>query len=303
MLGCRRTLTVQSDLKKLCGILFLSGGLCLPALAQEPVHSQVLRLDLDSGRQLVATLRIPTEAKGRLPVVMLFGGFQDAAEVLDLVHTPVPLIWASFDYPYDPPRKFIFPNALGHLPAFKQAVADTFDGIAKLNAALRVHPRVDPARISIAGASAGAPFAVIGGARNQIPGVIIVQGFADLPRVIAFQLERRWVPDYGEWTRWPASWLAHLLVWGLDLPEPGDYAPQLTGNQRALMVTAAEDDMIPPESTAALWAALQTSGATAEKIQLPGGHLRGSRTGLIARIIEVSLDWLQQQGLLPAHNE
>ncbi|MCI0749606.1 MAG: hypothetical protein L0Y32_03525, partial [Nevskiales bacterium] len=64
---------------------------------------------------------------------------------------------ATFDYPFDAPRKFIFPDSLKLAPELRDAIHGTLDGIGKLHDALKQRPDIDPARITVAGASAGAP--------------------------------------------------------------------------------------------------------------------------------------------------
>ena len=101
---------------------------------------------------------------------MLFGGFQNAARVLERVQTDQPLVWATFDYPFTPPRKFRFPSSLKYAPEARAAIHGSFDGVVKLHQALKARGDVDPKRITVVGASAGAPFATVGAARSDIPG-------------------------------------------------------------------------------------------------------------------------------------
>lgn len=274
-------------------------ALAFAAPAGAALVEETLALTLDDGRVLEATLRRPQGASGRLPALMLFGGFQRAAEVLDRVQLERPVIWASFDYPFEPPRKFRFPESLRHAPALRRAIHDTFDGIDELTAALRARPDVDPARITIIGASAGAPFATIGAARAAIPGVVLVQGFADVTRVIQHLLVRKRRERYGAWIEWPALWLAKWIHWYCALPDVAAHARQLGPGQQVLLFTAAADELIPPEATTALWTALQASAAPHERIDLPGAHLGvGDDRARIAEILQHAVQWLERRGLL-----
>ena len=66
-----------------------------------------------------------------------------------------------------------------------------------------------------------------------------------------------------------------------------------------LLFTAAQDDFIPAASTAALWTALEASHAQHERIDLEGLHLGvGDDRQRIADILERSLQWMEQNGLL-----
>lgn len=294
------------NLNKSMRAALLAAGLLLAALpaAANPVtaasREERVALSLASGRNIEARLRLPvaTAAGERLPVLMLFGGFKGAAGVLDLVRSEEPLIFASFDYPYDPPRKFIFPYSLRHLPEFKQALAETFEGIEVLYAHLRARPGVDPARITIAGASAGAPFATISAARLGIPGLVVVHGFGSTREVIAQQFIRKWEPKRGRWVRGPARALASFAVWYLEIAHAEEYARQLRSGQQVLMLTATEDSFIPRTASDALWQALQQSGARSERLEMPGDHLRSGAELQIAEILQRALVWMKTQNLL-----
>jgi hypothetical protein len=279
-------------------------ALLLLALTVGAAHAQDARdekitLTLDNGQSITATVRRPSNAAGRLPALMLFGGVQRAAKVLDLVKVDRPVIWATFDYPYEPPRKFRFPSSLQYVPEAKAAIHGTFDGVVKLHEALRARPDVDPARITVIGASAGAPFATVGAARTDIPGVILVQGFSDVVRVWQNLMIRKRRAKYGDWIQWPALWLSRFIHWYCEIPDIAAHARQLRPTQKVLLFNTIGDDYIPAEASDPLWAALEASGATRERILLTGKHLGvGDDSQLIADILQRSLKWMDRNGLL-----
>lgn len=279
----------------LLAALLLAAG---AARAQE-TRDEKIALTLDSGQAVTATIRRPVDARGRLPALMLFGGVQRAARVLDLVKTDRPVIWATFDYPYEPPRKFRFPSSLRYVPEAKAAIHGTFDGVVKLHQALRARDDVDPRRITVIGASAGAPFATVGAARTDIPGVILVQGFSDVVRVWQNLLTRKRRAKYGDWIQWPALWLAQFIHWYCEVPDIAAHARQLRPTQKVLLFTTAGDDYIPKEASDPLWAALRESQALHEHIVLTGKHLGvGDDSQLIADILQRSLKWMDRNSLL-----
>ena len=251
---------------------------------------------------LQARIKLPDSApaatSSRRPVLILFGGFRRGARALDLLEIEEPALLVTFEYPFDAPRRLVFPQSLHFLPQFRRAVHETFEGIAKLSAALRARPDVDVDRITIAGASAGAPFAIIGAQQNHIPGLVIVQGFGQVRSVIAQQFLLKWQPRYGIWCR-PIAWLlAVAAVASADLPEAADYARKLAAGQKVLMITAAEDQRIPKEASDALWQALQRSSARSEKLELAGGHLNTGGSEQIAEILKRSKIWMRREKLL-----
>jgi dienelactone hydrolase len=279
------------------GAALLALALLAPATAG--ARTETLTLTLADGRELPAQLRIPDDARGPLPALMLFGGFRRAAKVLDLVHSDRPLVWATFDYPFEPPRKFSFPASLRHAPEARAAIHGAFEGVVKLHEALARHPSVDARRITVVGASAGAPFATVGAARSPIPGVILVQGMGDVPAVIANLIARKYRPKYGDGVERPARWLAAWITWYCEIPDIAAQARELRPTQKALMFTAAQDDFIPTAATESLWTALQESPATVERVDLAGVHLGvGDDSQRIADILRRSLQWMERQGLL-----
>ena len=278
--------------------MLLLAALALPAAAAG-FRTETLTLALDDGRAVQAQLRFPEHGPGRLPALMLFGGFRRAAKVLDLVHSDRPVVWATFDYPFEPPRKFRFPASLKDAPAARAAIHGSFDGVGKLYQALARHPGIDPARITVVGASAGAPFAIVGAARDPIPGVILVQGFGDVTAVIENLIARKYRPKYGEWVARPSRWLAEWINWYCEIPDIAAQARTLRANQKVLLFTASEDDFVPRAATESLWTALEASAAFHERIDLEGLHLGvGDDSARIADILLRSMRWMEAQGLL-----
>ncbi len=260
--------------------------------------SDTASLDLVSGRRIEARIRIPAVAAAApYPALMLFGGFRGAARVLEAVPEDVPLIVASFDYPFEAPRRFRFPQSLGDLPALGRGIDDTRDGIAQLTAHLRAHPKVDARRISIVGASLGAPFAVNAAVDLQLPGLILVHGFGDLRRVIAHQFVYKLEPRLGAWVRWPSWGLANALTWGLQLPRPESDARRLGPGQRVLMLNAQEDQRIPRQAVETLWQGLQASSAQVARRDHEGPHLQGIDDVRIKTLVAEALRWMAQEEL------
>lgn len=284
-------------MQRACWSLVLATAFCATAQAAD-FREEKLPLVLDDGRKIEANLRLPLAAQGKLPAIILFGGFRNAATVLDRVHADRPVIWASFDYPFEAPRKFEFPASLKLAPQMRAAIHGTLEGAGKLYAELKQHPEVDPARITIVGASAGAPFATIGAARHGIPGVILVQGFGDARRAVQHLLARKYEERWGALVRGPAWLLATWILWYCDVPDIVAHARELKPPQKVLMIAAREDDLVPREASEALWQALQESGARHERMELPGRHLRTRSAEQAADIMQRAMVWMEQNGLL-----
>jgi dienelactone hydrolase len=258
---------------------------------------------LSTGTAITAHLMLPdtygvTQSDVRHPVLLVFGGFEEAGHVLDLIHPSVPIIVASFDYPFEAPRKFEFPGSLRFAPQAKQAVHETIEGIEVLCRELRKRKDVDPDRITLVGASFGAPFALTAAAHDpEISGVVLVHGFGDVPNTIEHVALRSWQPRIGFLAR-PLAWvLSRLGWWYLKAPVPEREARLLEPSQRVLMITAEDDSFVPAESSDALWQALQNSLAQRERILMPGDHLQPGSKALLHKISEIVTSWMEKVSL------
>lgn len=262
-------------------------------------RTEVLQIEMEGEPAIQATLRIPEGCsdKAKFPVVILFGGFQEAAQVLDFVHPKKPMILASFDYPYKGSRKFRFPDTLLEGGKLKKFVKNTQTAISRLIPVLKKRSDIDLDKIAIVGASFGAPFAIRAASEHEdLNALIIVHGFGDVQGVIRYRLDRRWSEKLGYFSDWLASLSAWVIVRFLDLPLPEKDAEKLHRSQIALMVEATGDTLIPTQSRDVLWDALARSPAQTKRIQMPGDHLRPGTDILIEKIMDYSLDWLKQMG-------
>ncbi len=254
---------------------------------------EALQLQLQSGSRVTVDLRIPQARTAPMAAVMVLGGF-DAGQVLDALPPALPVMLASFEYPYRGPRRLDHLRDLRGIPEVSRSVGETFEAIGLLTAALRQRDDVDPDRIGIVGASLGAPFATIAAERFAIPDLVVIHGFGQLDAVIARQFERRLQPRYGRWIIGPCRLAARLLVWALDLPSPDAAARRLRSGQRVLMITASDDRQIPRSAVEVLWQALLASDASVERRDMPGSHLRGGNDPRIVALTRSALAWLDR---------
>jgi dienelactone hydrolase len=264
-------------------------------------RGETLSIPLPGGGALQATLRIPDgpdrEAKP-FPVVMIFGGFENAGRVLELVQPDRPAILASFDYPFTPPRKLEFPASLRYLPQAKRFIHETIEGIAALKSALKRRPDVDPGKFTLVGASFGAPFVTAAAASDpEFRGVALVHGFADVVGTSVHQLMRSFGKRFGA-LAYPMAWtLCQAGFLYIDGPEPEVEARKLSTGQSVLMISASEDSFIPRNSSELLWSALQASRARRERLEMPGDHLQPGSEALIAKIMGHVVEWMERMGL------
>lgn len=292
------------------GLCFI---LCLvfwvrPALGK----SETLVLnDKERDKDIIAHLRVvevPQEKKSaqkkknkRLPVVMVFGGFENAAKVLDLLHPKSSLILASFDYPATFPRKFSFPESLSLGPQVKEMINQTRSGICELAKKLATRRDVDASRILVLGASFGAPFAIRAAADcpELIRGLVIVHGFGDLKattkHIIKKSFERRDRESLIKWSGPAAGTIAELAFLVVNPPPPEEAIAELDREQKVLMIAATEDSMVPKDSTNALWLAIEESKLKSKTLQWSeGDHVLPGADALVAQLLKRVETWISQ---------
>ena len=270
-----------------------------------------ISIALPDGRTLPAQLRVPAGSKRTplLPAVLLFGGFQNAARVLDLVKPDRPVVLASFDYPFTPPRRFVFPETLKYAPQAKQMIHDTVNGIGALAEFVSRHPAVDPEQIIVIGASLGAPFALAAAAESSVVrGIVLIHGFGAIPKTIAHQFERAWRPKFRELGGPVMEWLVEPFAgllgfaswWYVGMSSPEKLAEALSPEQRVLMISAAQDSFVPAGASESLWSAIRNSRAQSERVEMPGDHLQPGAEALISDLMNKTWEWATRVKLFSA---
>lgn len=289
---------MPSGCKAMCCVWLLACVVCGEAFALD-WRDELLPLRLNDGRVITARLRVPdlADASRALPAVMLLGGFERGASALDLVQPTRPTVLASFDYPIALPERLGVRDALRLLPEARRAVHDSLQALGLLHAQLARRADVDTARITLVGVSFGAPFAVVAAAEHEIPGLVVIHGFADLPTVIGHPFARRWAEDGRAWMS-PLAWLlGHALDAYADLPVIEQHAARLRASQQVWMLSARDDALIPARATNALREALARSAARVDDELEDGGHLRGASDPRIPALLRRTERWLIARGL------
>ena len=273
-------------------LIFILG--ILSAKAQAEFIRESAKISLNNGVPISVHLKRPAKAApGTLPVVLLFGGLHTGAKAIDLVDPGVPVLLATFEYPFEGPRKWKFPRDLEYIPKARQAMHDTVTGIRALVDWVAARPEVDASRITLVGASLGAPFVSIAAGENEkVSSLILVHGFADVPAVAKFSLTQEWKASLGIFAKPVAFVAGHLLWMYIGLPSPAEKLSQLKSHQRVLIFTAEGDDLLPPENAVKMRTALEKSAAQWEEKRLPGVHLRAGESELIKKFVHESLQWL-----------
>lgn len=285
--------------------LFFGIAASLPSEAREPFPTSDSNVELThpSGTSVTARIRAPKRStRRRLPAVMVFGGFQEAAFVLAAVRPTRAVVVASFDYPYGGPRKLGFWELLSEAPKLRRMVREVTPLIESLAVKLKEREDVDPNRIVLVGASFGAPFAIYSAARGASLYLVLVHGFADVVGTFEYRLLRHFAENGvpGEWLRRVLAWALARIAWLFaGLPDVEDEARKLRADQRVLTIEAKLDRMTAPSSRVKLREALEASEAKVEFVAMPSEHLRGIDDRLLAEILPVVEGWMERVGVFP----
>lgn len=252
-------------------------------------------LPISMGRFIQATVRMPKciKQQGRLPVFMIFGGFESAAHVLDLVHPHQPVVLASFDYPFSVSRKLRFRDVFEIIKQSKTLFLDTVAGIESLTDLLKQLPEIDSKNIIGIGASFGSPVVLAAAAHHpDIRRIILIHAFGQVQETANHVILRSWLTRYG-WISRPLAWaISHLVIFHLGLELPEISASNLKPEQKVLMITAQEDSFIPRASSDSLWKAIESSRAKGTRILMPGDHLMPGAELLISKIVQIIENWM-----------
>lgn len=271
--------------------LFIFFAACTISANAEIVQD---RITLADGHELQVKISLPkkTKTKQKFPAYLLFGGFETAGEILTLIPKDVPVIIASFDYPFHGERKFKFPETLLNAPELKHSMLETYEGIPKLVTLLRNRLDVDHDHIGIIGASFGAPFAITSAARDpNIKRLVIVHGFADIKGTIQHRIDQVLNPKLGFASN-TAAWMTSSVIMGyFNPPLPENSAAKLRADQKVLMIEALDDRFIPDSSRKLLWDSLNKSQAKIQRLQWRGEHLQPGAEALIRKTVQAVLDW------------
>jgi dienelactone hydrolase len=253
---------------------------------------------LASGTEVQVRLLRASASSVRLPAIVVLGGLQRGSGVVDLIPRTTEAVVVGFDYPVALPERVGWTEVLPVARRLERGIHETIECVGRLHSLLARRADIDPARLSIVGVSLGAPVAVIGAAQHDYRGVVIIDGFGDLPRTLRHQFARRWRARYGAFGD-VLAWLAEAAIIRLiDLPNPEDSPRRLRPNQRVYMINAEDDEFVPERSQQALREALRQSSAQLTVETMSGRHVRAHDEQAISRLYSQARDWMRRQGLV-----
>jgi hypothetical protein len=221
-------------------------------------------------------------------VVVILGGIGTDDAAARLVPDSLPVGVLAVSWPWKGPRNMSALAFLANVPALRAALLRTPGAVARGVEAVR--RAVPGARVALLGASLGVPPTVAALPLARPDALVLVDGAADLRRLLASESSRVLGGGIaGAILAPPSGALGAMLVSALEPARYGDRA----GGMPVMLIDAERDERYPRECVARLHAAFPH----AEIATHPGGHLRPEHRPQITAIVEAVWRWL------PARND
>jgi dienelactone hydrolase len=311
----RRTLLRRSN-----GWLWATFFSLLLATPTAQVAGAELRSVEQKGEQREVELRLPGEKRSvwvqirrpklrtkgeKFPVVLVFGGFENAARVLDLFTVQKRWVLASFDYPFRGRRPLRFPESVFDVREARRMVRLTPIAMRELvRRVSELEPSVDSARRILVGASLGGPFAVQAASQlssGELGALVLVHSFGDVRVAATASLKalcQRAFPAFPA----VASLLGRIFgqgVWKiLGSPDPVRDAHHLPEGLRVYFLRAGEDSRIPALAVDRLEEALRQAPIRLDVERQAGDHLRPGDRAQLQEALKAVDAWLSRQRLI-----
>lgn len=283
----------------------ISFGCVIGAKANDAPHKfreEAVSFYLDTDKTQIHTGKVrfygKLNKKQKYPLGLVFGGFESAATVLDLLNPKVPVALASFDYPYRVPHKVTVLQAVTLAPQARRSVRATREGIVPFTERLLTDDRIDSKKVFLLGASFGVPFVLSVAESPLFQAVIILYGFADYEKAIAYQLQKRWKKGIG-FLSTPAAWFsARAISLYLQFPDLPSHIRRWDKDKKVFMISGKADEFIPKSVTDSLKDKIVSSDSQFTYVELEGNHLMPGANKQIDGLTSRVTDWLRAQSLL-----
>ncbi|MEA2062243.1 MAG: hypothetical protein U9P14_00970 [Gemmatimonadota bacterium] len=252
------------------------------------------RLTDKLGRVTTGSLRVPDCIKGRkkpLPAILVLGGHGTGARAAGLIRLKQEAVICAMDYPPYPEGKITLLDLPGLIRKIDRAQAAVLEAVGMAFSALDylcARSEVDTGRVTVLGASFGAPFAVITALDPRVRGLVLIHGAGDLEQVIGWNLRGRIKSGF---LRKAAS----LILGTLTAPfEPAAYIGRV-GPRPVLMINSTGDEKIPEPCVKKLFF---NASDPKELIWLESSHIHPSNRALIDSVTNTVSAWLEEKDLL-----
>ena len=251
--------------------------------SNEYLIDEAVRLESSTGLEVnFRVLRPHTTLGQELPVLLQIGGHRTGKDAVDLTGVNENVAFVAIDYPYAGSHK---PKgaweSMKTVPHIQDAFLDSPPALSLVAKWLIEQPWVDPTRIELVGASLGVPFAAVAGAiDHRFSRVWLLHGGGDNVPWVA-HVGRRHIEN--DSLRTFAASFALLLVYGNSFDTPkwiGKTAPR-----PVVIVSACDDDYVPPEAQAPLVEAANAGHVSL--VWVGGQHIKTGRDMELKQLIDI----------------
>lgn len=249
-------------------------------------------LELLSDRQdtIQATISFPPGInRKKLPVVIILGGAEIGAALFELIPDPGENILIAYQFPRGL-TDWESMTGIGGVLATREAILSVPVQVVELLRWTKAQIWTDTSRTAVLGYSFGALFqpAVhhLAQANNLTTGPgVLAYGGVDLELLLRQNLNLK--PKY---LRPSIAWLAATAIYPV---EPARHASHMKG--KFYLINGLQDRQIPEAS----WKALHQLIPKPETIDLlDEGHMHPKKPGLTLRLVRMSRDWLEREGVI-----
>jgi hypothetical protein len=251
----------------------------------------VENLDLVRGRgdtvSLVVSLPAPLPDHP-IPVMIILGGLEVGEKTLEFIADQGPNAYVAYRYPYDPVQ-WRERAKMTQVPVIREAVLSVPGQVSTMLRWVREQSWADADRTSLLGFSLGAlllpaTYRVAARAAPPSPPAVLAYGGTDIHMLLDAYLDVR--------PAWLRSALARLAQLAIRPVEPGLHAPNMEGGP-FLLINGSRDEQIPRASYLALQRLVPEPK---EVLMLDEGHMHPRRVDLTRRIVDLTREWLADEG-------
>jgi dienelactone hydrolase len=250
-----------------------------------------VRLKNDGDIVVTGYLKVPADAGGRRPALLILGGVRTGKRTLDYIHNTRGVVLLALDYPYQGKKSGLgVSEFLVAVPAIRNAIIRTVPAAMLGVDYLLTRNDVDGGRIVLAGGSVGAVFApAVAAVDKRIAGAAMLFGAGDIEELIRANIDAPGVVAR------PAAWMCAVLTSPV---EPTKYIAEIS--PRPVFMLNGTGDPRMPESCSQL---LHDAARHPKTIRwIDAGHVNIRAAEFHEQVSRELVEWLVANELIAPDN-
>jgi dienelactone hydrolase len=250
-----------------------------------------VRLKNDGDIVITGFLKVPADAGGRCPALLILGGVRTGKRTLDYIHTTKGVVLLALDYPYQGKKSGLSVSEfLVAVPGIRNAVVRTVPAAMLAVDYLLTRKDVDPERIVLVGGSVGAVFTpAVAAVDRRIAGAAMLFGAGDIEDLIRVNIDAPGVVAA------PAAWMCGVLTSPV---EPIKYVDEISPRP-VFMLNGTGDPRMPERCSRALHDAARDPKTIR---WIDAGHVNIRAAEFHAQVSRELVEWLVANELIDPDN-